>query len=120
MSSPFLFGKFNGDGDDYFYMQPVFPMFLILILVGIVFVIGIVLTLILVRVFRKKNNEKPSNKNITVANIPRPTAKYFKRCPACQSTYTDESLNYCLSDGSILERTNDDSNEMETVVHRPK
>lgn len=26
----------------------------------------------------------------------------MKRCPKCQSTYTDDSLNYCLIDGSSL------------------
>ncbi len=88
---------------------------LILIFVGIVFVAGIVLTIVLIRFFRKRNNEKSVNKNIAAAIIPRPTG-HIKRCPTCQSTYTDESLNYCLSDGAILERTD----EVETVVFQSK
>ena len=88
----------------------------ILICFGILFVVGIVLTIILISFFRKKNNAKPANKNTTAANIPRPTRRSIKRCPTCQSTYTDESLNYCLSDGAILERTD----EVETVVFRSK
>ena len=29
---------------------------------------------------------------------------YAKRCPTCQSIYADETLAFCLSDGSTLER----------------
>jgi hypothetical protein len=32
------------------------------------------------------------------------TETYVKRCPTCKSTYTDETLAFCLSDGSTLER----------------
>ena len=40
-------------------------------------------------------------------DIPRPTAaeqpSYFmKRCPSCNRTYTDVSLNFCLEDGTPL------------------
>lgn len=94
--------------------------YLILVLVGIIFILGVVLILILISVFRKRNNQKPINHNITAANIPRPTEKYIKRCPACQSTYTDESLNYCLSDGTLLEGANNASDEVETVLLRTK
>ena len=37
----------------------------------------------------------------------------MKRCPACQTTYTDDSLRFCLTDGNILVNETDDS---ETVV----
>lgn len=93
---------------------------LILVLVGIIFILGVVLILILIRIFRKRNNEKPIISNIPAVNIPRPTEKYIKRCPACQSTYTDESLNYCLSDGTLLEGANNASDEVETVLLRTK
>ena len=96
-----------------------FPVLIIIIFVGIIFVIGIISLLVFIFASRKKNNKnnaKPINYNIPAANISRPTVKTLKRCPACQSTYTDESLNYCLSDGTILERTD----EVETVVFRPK
>ena len=26
----------------------------------------------------------------------------MKRCPTCQSTYTDDSLTFCLTDGAAL------------------
>ncbi|MDX6695942.1 MAG: hypothetical protein QOF02_3545 [Blastocatellia bacterium] len=31
----------------------------------------------------------------------------MKRCPACGSTYTDDSLRFCLQDGATLERASD-------------
>lgn len=31
----------------------------------------------------------------------------MKRCPTCQSTYTDDSLNFCLQDGTTLLRVED-------------
>ncbi|MGB7924783.1 MAG: hypothetical protein WCF57_16190 [Pyrinomonadaceae bacterium] len=31
----------------------------------------------------------------------------MKRCPTCQSTYTDESLKFCLQDGAALVSAND-------------
>jgi hypothetical protein len=32
---------------------------------------------------------------------------YVKRCPTCRSIFTDETLAFCLSDGSALERVPD-------------
>ena len=32
------------------------------------------------------------------------SVSYVKRCPTCKSIYTDETLAFCLSDGSTLER----------------
>ena len=37
----------------------------------------------------------------------------MKRCPACQTTYTDDSLRFCLTDGNVLVHETDDS---DTVV----
>lgn len=39
----------------------------------------------------------------------------MKICPTCQQTYTDESLNFCLSDGSVLNQVNSDANSQPTV-----
>ncbi|NNE68525.1 MAG: hypothetical protein HKN33_18300 [Pyrinomonadaceae bacterium] len=39
----------------------------------------------------------------------------MKRCPACESTYSDDSLVYCLQDGVPLES---DDQEHETVVRK--
>ena len=36
----------------------------------------------------------------------------MKRCPSCNTTYTDDSLRFCLADGGILE---DVDTEAETV-----
>lgn len=33
----------------------------------------------------------------------------MKRCPNCNQTYTDESLNFCLSDGGTLIKVGDDA-----------
>jgi len=30
--------------------------------------------------------------------------RYAKRCPTCRSVYADETLAFCLSDGSTMER----------------
>ena len=35
---------------------------------------------------------------------PPPAEHYAKRCPTCKSIYADETLAFCLSDGSTLER----------------
>ncbi|MEO7674881.1 MAG: hypothetical protein ABIU09_12490 [Pyrinomonadaceae bacterium] len=32
----------------------------------------------------------------------------MKQCPACKTTYTDDSLSFCLADGTALLSTNDD------------
>ena len=32
----------------------------------------------------------------------------MKRCPACGTTYPDDSLRFCLADGSLLERTDEE------------
>jgi len=48
----------------------------------------------------------------------------MKECPTCNSTYTDESFNYCLVDGSQLIPPKDNSEasiatEVFTIVRRP-
>lgn len=47
----------------------------------------------------------------------------MKSCPTCLSTYSDESLNYCLLDRSLLragglESTMVDPTEVPTVVRQ--
>lgn len=39
----------------------------------------------------------------------------MKQCPACKTTYTDDSLRFCLADGSALDSATD---EQPTVVKR--
>ncbi|MDH3494056.1 MAG: hypothetical protein OEM82_10930 [Acidobacteriota bacterium] len=45
----------------------------------------------------------------------------MKKCPACQSTYSDETLLYCLQDGVPLEDATSETIEAETVLrpHAP-
>lgn len=33
----------------------------------------------------------------------------MKKCPVCNQTYTDETLNFCLNDGGALTNINDDA-----------
>ncbi len=49
----------------------------------------------------------------------------MKYCPACQATYTDESLRFCLEDGTVLRIYSEspllptqDFSELETVVRQ--
>lgn len=39
----------------------------------------------------------------------------MKVCPTCQQTYTDESLNFCLNDGTVLIKKDAPSTPQETV-----
>ena len=39
----------------------------------------------------------------------------MKQCPSCLTTYTDETLRYCLADGSVLRAADDDQ---ATLVRR--
>ncbi|HKQ51244.1 MAG TPA: hypothetical protein VJT74_02675 [Pyrinomonadaceae bacterium] len=67
------------------------PFFLGLVL-GIV--IGALATLVI----------KLSRNKAAPVHSPQPAAKpkHIRRCPKCNSTYTDESLLYCVSDGTAL------------------
>lgn len=40
----------------------------------------------------------------------------MKICPACNQTYSDESLNFCLNDGGALSPVNDDNLSQQTVI----
>jgi hypothetical protein len=93
-------------------------VFFIVVIVGVVLIAGIGFILLLVTIFRKRKNETPVNTNPAVIDIPRPPAKNLKICPTCQSTYTDESLKYCLSDGALLEPVGGASDETETVIRQ--
>lgn len=44
----------------------------------------------------------------------------MKRCPACQRTYTDDSLSYCLEDGSTLFSATTGSNDMAATLIIPE
>jgi hypothetical protein len=80
---------------------------LLLVILGILVLVAII---ILIARVRRKGNKREAN----VAGFGAPVSgidqqrgavgAYVKRCPTCQSTYTDETLAFCLSDGSTLER----------------
>jgi hypothetical protein len=42
-----------------------------------------------------------------------------KTCPSCSRTYSDETLNFCLIDGSTLSVTNTSQNEEAQTVIKP-
>jgi|ERR1051326_148582 hypothetical protein len=59
-----------------------------------------------------------SAQNAYRQNVP---PSYVNRCPTCRSIFTDESLAFCLSDGSALERVPDTftaSDQNAAVVQR--
>lgn len=72
--------------------------------------IGLIIGVLISKAFgRSQGNEQ--EKQITTVGIetrPRATGltnvllSRAKRCPICKSTYTDEALIYCVSDGASL------------------
>jgi hypothetical protein len=78
---------------------------LLIIIVGV----GIAIAIIVSRKRRKGNVKEPSMTGVgaPVRGVSQPSevaGGYVKRCPTCQSIFTDETLAFCLSDGSTLER----------------
>ncbi|MBS1793570.1 MAG: hypothetical protein JSS81_06940 [Acidobacteria bacterium] len=68
-------------------------MYLIILLVFVVaLALGSVLLVVLIRLSRPKNEQKPVDRQNPAIAVPRPAEKKFKRCPVCRSTYTDDSL----------------------------
>lgn len=81
------------------------PIFLVLAVISVVVVI---LALILGRARRKDARKQANAAGAQPASGEREqtvfAGHYAKRCPTCQSIYADETLAFCLSDGSTLER----------------
>jgi len=80
---------------------------ILLIGLGILIFIGIII--LIIRASRKRNQREPlsAQAGASVNGINRhgdSIGSYVKRCPTCQSIFTDETLAFCLSDGSTLER----------------
>ncbi|HEV8590917.1 MAG TPA: hypothetical protein VGQ55_02365 [Pyrinomonadaceae bacterium] len=44
----------------------------------------------------------------------------MKICPSCRSTYSDDSLNFCLDDGAVLTLTTTAAESPETLVMHPR
>ena len=43
----------------------------------------------------------------------------IKRCPACNRTYSDESISFCLADGALLSPPNEDAGAATAVMPTP-
>jgi flagellar basal body-associated protein FliL len=87
-----------------------------LIIIVLVFVAGVVLAIVYFGFLRKRNKPAQISGANIIGRIPSPPEQYVKRCPKCRSTFTDETLNFCLTDGTPLETFND--SEYETVVRK--
>jgi hypothetical protein len=87
----------------------------------------LVAIIILIARARRKGNKREAN--VAGFGAPMPgrdqqggaVGAYVKRCPTCQSTFTDETLAFCLSDGSTLERVaNTTSNDPYATLVYPE
>lgn len=80
----------------------------ILLVLAIIIVIAILAIIILGSARRKDAGKHASTPGARPASGERAqtviAGHYAKRCPTCQSIYADETLAFCLSDGSTLER----------------
>lgn len=89
--------------------------FLLWTILGII--LGVGLGVLISLAFRKSGNRtesaQTSQPRINAAppyqEPPRRAGSHARRCPVCNSTYTDESLSYCVSDGSALLPITDNS-----------
>jgi hypothetical protein len=82
-------------------------MQMLLIGLGVLIFIGIIILIVRATGKRNKGESLSTQADASVNGINRhrdSIESYAKRCPTCQSTYTDETLAFCLSDGSTLER----------------
>ena len=75
-------------------------------------VLGIVIGVLAALVFKKSGGKVESAPKFVPDSNPSPpkpieqtvksVGQQIRRCPKCDSTYTDESLLYCVSDGTTL------------------
>lgn len=75
-------------------------------------VLGIVIGALAALLFKASRNKGGSAQSFAPASNSQPpkaieqtvksAGQQIKRCPTCHSTYTDESLAYCVSDGATL------------------
>lgn len=85
------------------YVPEAFGSMLYLMLIGLVCVIG--LLLIVMKMRRKRGaGGRPGLSANVAGHAPgqKSVEARLRRCPTCQTTYTDETLNYCLIDGAAL------------------
>jgi hypothetical protein len=75
-------------------------------------VLGIIIGALAALVFKMSKNKGERAQNFVPPDNPRPSkpaeqapksaGQQIRHCPKCNSTYTDESLLYCVSDGTAL------------------
>ena len=89
--------------------------FLLWLIVGVIVGVGIG---VLISIALRKSKSKPEklqaaspqiNTQPSFPQTARRAGGRARRCPVCNSTYTDESLSYCVSDGSPLVPITDNS-----------
>lgn len=103
-----------------------FGSFLWLMLgIGIGFVIGILVSKAFSKPQSRDEKEQPST--LSIYTPPRATSAArsatlrAKRCPVCKSTYTDEALIYCVSDGaSLVSVNNPPAHDSEATILYPE
>jgi hypothetical protein len=71
--------------------------------------IGIVIGLLISKAFGQSQSKAGEKQVATLGintspRVAKSVTPYAKRCPVCNSTYTDEALIYCVSDGTSLVR----------------
>lgn len=79
--------------------------------IGIGIVIGILISKVSGKSQSRVEEEQPSSLSIYSPSREKSPARkrvetFVQRCPVCNSTYTDETLSYCVSDGTSLVRVN--------------
>ena len=82
---------------------------MLLLILGILVIFAIIV--VIVRTLSKRNKKEMPVTGTGAPTRERETGQhresvkgYVKRCPTCRSIFTDETLAFCLSDGSTLER----------------
>lgn len=80
-----------------------------ILLIGLGVLISISIIMLIIRAIRKRNQKESliAQADASVNGINQhgdSIGSYVKRCPTCQSIFADETLAFCLSDGSTLER----------------
>ena len=81
------------------------PIILIFVVIGLVCAVAVILVFAKVRGKRDIMNQPilAPDEQRHVSNSQSKVRANLKRCPTCHSTYTDETLRYCLVDGAALD-----------------
>lgn len=81
-------------------LRLIVPILIILLIAVIVLVIA---AAIVYFAFMRRKNNSPQISGGSLPNPPAYTPQLpAKRCPQCHSTFTDQTLNFCPTDGAAL------------------